>query len=457
MKALTLLVCVLALYVSAKIHKDFINPPPAQYVPSYRVLITALPQISHVGPQYEIAAALQRSTKHIITLATHADFQSIITNKKVYFQQSFNNSNSAIEQYASAYDALLPLFENKKTVPEFVVADSDDFAVIDLCTRFNVRMVTVALHSLPDHSYIGKWIIKIRRFLLGEELTAVRKSRGNTNCVHGVIRNATRIATSFLGFERPRPVSPLVQYVGFFHEDKFETEVYTDRPLNAYLDFLYKNGDEFAIYVAIGQVDEHYYDTIIPGILKAVPDALIVLELPSRDDPAKKALTARMFSNVGRVRIETKANRKMILKNPAIRAFVTDGDVDAIADALTFGQPMVFVPMNEHQRVNADYAVDNGVGALIGELNAQNVGNVVKNVLKERNNMIDKEKRLLSLSKAQGGAFKAAEIIASTVLWGDDHLKAGACEHCSMDSSFSITVSVAIFIVSLLLFFRNQK
>ena len=231
------------------------------------------------------------------------------------------------------------------------------------------------------------------------------------------VRNPTIVATSF-GFDYPRPLYPLVHYVGPMVSR-------TNKPLSNELEEWL--GDHSTprsvVYLSMGSMLTPKGDAarnIVHGIMESGYDLLWSLRDKKHDILQK---IDSDYINSGRILISKWLPQPVVLQHPSISLAVLHGGFGGIHEALLGGVPIVCLPGIFDQSMNCGRVQNQGLGVNLGrmeEISVAEVKQAISNV--ENKTCRENVKKISLILKRAGGTTKAVDLIEYYHEMGYDHL-----------------------------------
>ncbi|CEP18658.1 hypothetical protein [Parasitella parasitica] len=193
--------------------------------------------------------------------------------------------------------------------------------------------------------------------------------------------NVIKMVNSFWGLESPRPVGPLVEYVGPIIGTSYES-------LPSYLiDFMQQH--QRVIYIAFGQMYNPSYqefNVLLTSLLEAYENGFFDGFIWSLSKTSRQGLPKKIKTNSGKtysvqglfdgsysdLRFELWSPQFAILDHEHCKLFVSHGGASSIHESLYNGVPLLLHPFTSDQPANAHNIANAGV-ALVLDRKAHNV------------------------------------------------------------------------------------
>ena len=238
--------------------------------------------------------------------------------------------------------------------------------------------------------------------------------------IHGTsVCNPNIVATSF-GFDYPRPLYPLDNFVGPIVSKRSDSETLSEE-IEEWLDN--HTTPYSVVYLSMGSfmsLRGNVAHAIVHGVMEAGYDLLWSLKDSNReildhiDDK---------YLNSGRILISKWLPQSTVLRHPSISIAVLHGGFGGINEALIAGVPIICLPQGLDQPMNCARVNHQGLGVDFGvvqDLAVPQVKQAIQDV--KDNNCREKSKKLSRIFKSAGGASKAVELIEYYHEIGYDHL-----------------------------------
>ena len=236
--------------------------------------------------------------------------------------------------------------------------------------------------------------------------------------IHGPsVRNPNIIATSF-GFDYPRPLYPLDNFVGPIVSKRSETlsaeiEEWLDNHTTPYSVVYLSMGSFMTLRGTVAHA-------IVHGVMEAGYDLLWSLKDSNREI---LEYIDEKYLDSSRILISKWLPQSTVLNHPSISLAVLHGGVGGVNEALVAGVPIICLPQGLDQPMNCARVNHQGLGVDFGvvqDLTVPQVKQAIQDV--KDNNCREKAKKVSRIFKAAGGASKAVELIEYYHEIGYDHL-----------------------------------
>ncbi|OBZ90519.1 UDP-glucuronosyltransferase 2B37 [Choanephora cucurbitarum] len=174
---------------------------------------------------------------------------------------------------------------------------------------------------------------------------------------------------SFWGIESPRPVGPLVEYVGPIINAVYDP---LDSKLSKFMDT-----HQRVVYIAFGQMynpSKKEFEVLLTSLVEAYESDYLngfiwSLSMKSRHNLPEQIITRSgrvykvndLLQNHADLRFETWSPQFAILQHPHCRLFISHGGASSIHESLYNGVPLLLHPFTSDQPQNANSIVASGV------------------------------------------------------------------------------------------------
>jgi UDP:flavonoid glycosyltransferase YjiC (YdhE family) len=340
-----------------------------------RFLFTTLAGLGHFHPLVPVAQALE-SAGHVVCFATAPSFHRSVEDSgfpalSAGFDRERDGSDEHFAQLQEELEALSPegpartLFRIRNLfaglyaewiVPDLlaIAADWDPDVIVREVAEFGGCIAAEVL-GIPHASVRSNTMLSSysARQLVTPQMTSLRLAN-NLEPDRGaeMLFRYLHLAFEPAGFcnpaQRPAPTAHLLRPVAFSHSG--------DEQLPTWFDHL---GDRPTVYATLGTV----FNTRTPGLFEAILEGL-------RDEPVNLILTIgrdRGPSDFGpqpeNVHIEPYIPQSLLL--PYCDLVITHAGFSTVAAALSHGLPMVAIPIDADQPVNAQRCAALGVAEVI--------------------------------------------------------------------------------------------
>ncbi len=260
---------------------------------------------------------------------------------------------------------------------------------------------------------------------------------------------APLIVFNAIGFEYPRPLPPLIHFVGPVVLNSSEN---LPAELKAWLA---KNKEKSVVYVTMGSwahMSQEMGTAIIDGILGTNFSAVWSLRRNNQDILDGRQLDPSRFF------VSHWLPQRAVLKSKAIAMTITHGGMGGVTESLYQSIPLIVVPFGIDQLGNAARLASSGAGVYLEKdtLTAEKVQMAIETVASpEYRKAADKLKKIFVQA---GGADKAAELVEFYQEVGYEHLvPAYAKYNWSWVQYYNVDVYailLGIFLLVLSLFFK---
>jgi hypothetical protein len=337
---------------------------------------------------------------HVKTSSKPLTYQPFTKNSRP-FDFSGQMGKMIIETYADSFPNYKKLYMEKK--PDLVICDFFSFSCIDSAVKFSIPMI-IGYQSLSfeerkpyltinenldptsienysfwerfSHGIIQPFVNKIKLHKFHTDLKRVRE----TNGVPAPFKTTQfanmglRIANSFIGFENPRSLSSHVYPIGPILTENLP-------PLNSGMQSFF-NSHKKILYIAFGSyIDfkkelsanllEHFQKLLnqgwIDGIVWGGMTNTNIEDFPKSYtvDNIEYFTDSILNGSHQSFKLLKWAPQEAILNHPHTKLFITHGGLDSIQESIQSGTPMLAIPHNGDQPVNAVRIKELGIGDYI--------------------------------------------------------------------------------------------
>lgn len=186
------------------------------------------------------------------------------------------------------------------------------------------------------------------------------------------------------------PVVPLVQDPDYEENNLQEMEI---------IKWLDKKGKNSAVLVSFGSeyfLSREEMAEIADGLEKSQANFIWVVRFPNREEKIElkeelpQGFVERISSMERGTVVEVWAPQARVLAHDAVGGFVSHCGWSSTMESMNFGVPVIAMPMQLDQPLNARLVEDVGIGIEVrrkenGELVKEEIARVIKEVMKEKN------------------------------------------------------------------------
>ncbi|KAI8387449.1 hypothetical protein BD560DRAFT_321151 [Blakeslea trispora] len=237
---------------------------------------------------------------------------------------------------------------------------------------------------------------------------AIQKARKALNIEDiesfGEHSNTIKMINGFWGMESPRPVGPLVEYVGPIINTAYD-------PLNDKLS-RFMDSHERVVYIAFGQMynpSKEEFKVLLTSLVEAYESDYLngfiwSLSMKSRHNLPEQIITRSgkvykvrdLLQNHADLRFETWSPQFAILQHSHCKLFISHGGASSIHESLYNGVPLLLHPFTSDQPKNANNIVASGVALQVD----RKKHNVTDTFEKLSNLLLDKDGKFANNMKS---------------------------------------------------------
>ncbi|CAI5455793.1 unnamed protein product [Caenorhabditis angaria] len=241
--------------------------------------------------------------------------------------------------------------------------------------------------SIIVHHMIDKWIMEIFRTHVHPNFPSTTELVRNVSVVF--------VNTNEM-FDIARPVSSKIVYVGMLKGS------YENATLCEELDSYFNKGINGSIFISFGTVapfkllPSRIKRSIIYAIEK-LQNYHFVLKLAEEDLESRK-----MFDSLKNINLVDWVPQNAVLKHPNLKLFVSHGGMNSVLESMSYGVPMVLMPVFTDQFKNAKTVERRGAGKMISRetIKDETFYNEISNIL-ENSEYQKNAKRIAKLIKTR--------------------------------------------------------
>ena len=255
------------------------------------------------------------------------------------------------------------------------------------------------------------------------------------------------IVSTSLGFEYPRPLLPLLHYVGPMIKNP-NTQQHMDGHLEAWLNF---QANRSVIYISMGttvHLSDSQVAAITNGVLSSTYNALWSLR-----DTVSLEVVYRIVGNQNKHRffLADWLPQQRILQHRSIAMAIVHGGMGGASQCLYYGVPEIIIPFAHDQRDVAARVVSGGAGVVIDKdsITAMRVAEAIRTVSSAPYR--EAARRFRKTFQLGGGTQRAADLVEFYADVGYEHLVPAYAKHkWSSVKYYNIDVYALLLILLLL-------